>query len=332
MLGYLGKAIPLEELAATRGSDYGTFVERVEDIKRFATEELGLQKSKNYTRFVELDRDYLAAVVSACAADSFTRHEWHFPIVGALPYKGFFDPADARREAAIHSSEGLDVWIRGVDAFSTLGWFKDPLFSYMKDYSDFELADLLIHELVHATVFIRGRVQFNEQLAEFIGNKGARLYIESRFGSDSEEYRAIDSSAADRQAFRIFLAELIGELELLYARRDISRDAILIEKDRIISAAQEGFEAEYESRFTSDNFRGFASIPVNNAYLDLFRLYYETDNFFADLYEKLPGDDMAKMQALIAAAASLNNSREVRRDPRNALITAIELLDIKSLF
>ena len=325
MLGYLGKAIPLEELAAARGSDYSDFVERVEDIKRFAMEELGLQKSKNYTRFVELDRDYLAAVVSACEADSFTRYQWHFPIVGALPYKGFFDPEDARREAAIHSSDGLDAWIRGVDAFSTLGWFKDPLFSYMKDYSDFELADLLIHELVHATVFIRGRVQFNEQLAEFIGNKGARLYIERRFGSDSEEYKAIDSSTADRQAFRAFLSELIGELELLYARRDISRELKLAEKERIIKASQQRFEAEYESRFTSDAFRGFASMPVNNAYLDLFRLYYEADNFFADLYEKLPGDDMAKMQALIAAAASLNNSRVVRRDPRTALETALEL-------
>ena len=324
MLGYLGKAIPLEELAATRGGDYGIFVERVEDIKRFAMEELGLQKSKNYTRFVELDRNYLAVVVSACAADSFTRHQWHFPIVGALPYKGFFDPADARKEAAIHSSEGLDVWIRGVDAFSTLGWFRDPLFSYMKQYSDYQLADLLIHELVHATVFIRGRVQFNEQLAEFIGSRGARIYIESRFGLDSEEYRAIDSSAADRQAFRIFLATLIAELELLYARRDISREVILMEKDRIIRTAQERFEAEYESHFTSDNFRSFASMPVNNAYLDLFRLYYETDNFFADLFEKLPGDDIFKMQTLIAAAASINRSREARRDPRTALITALE--------
>ena len=323
MLGYLGKAVPLEKLAAGENSEYGDFIERVEDITRFATEELGLRASKNYTRFVELDRDYLAAVVSACAADSFTRHEWRFPIVGAVPYKGFFDPADARKEAARLQSQGLDVWVRSVDAFSTLGWFKDPLFSYMKNYSEYQLADLLIHELVHATAFIRGRIQFNEQLAEFIGSRGAELYIINRFGIDSEEYRSINANAADRLAFRTFLTELTGELEVLYARRDINREAKLSEKDNIIKAAKERFEAEYESRFLSENYRGFSSMPVNNAYLDLFRLYYEEDSFFADLFENLPGDETAKLQLLIAAAASLNNSRETRRDPRNALIAAL---------
>ena len=100
LIGYLGKAIPLEELAKSGSKDSDNaanlaFAELVADIRRFAMEELGLKSSKNYTRYVELDRDYLALVVSACAADSFARHEWHFPIAGTVPYKGFFNPKDA---------------------------------------------------------------------------------------------------------------------------------------------------------------------------------------------------------------------------------------------
>jgi predicted aminopeptidase len=154
MLGYLSRAVPLESLLEDEADSAKdpeaeknrSFVERVQDIRRYATEELGLSLGKNYTRFVKIDRDYLAAVVSACAADSFTRHEWKYPVVGAMPYKGFFKIEDARRERAKLEKKGLDVWIRGVEAFSTLGWFRDPLYSYMRDYPPDRLADLIIHE------------------------------------------------------------------------------------------------------------------------------------------------------------------------------------------
>ena len=326
LLGYLGKAVPLEELEGTKGTpETKAFAERVADIRRFAMEELGLKASKNYTRYVELDRDYLAAVVSACKADSFTRHEWHFPIVGAVPYKGFFDPDDAKKEAEKRKAEGLDVWIRGVDAFSTLGWFKDPLYSYMKDYTNYQLADLIIHELLHATVFVKGMAQFNEQLAEFVGTRGARLYIEKRFGADSGEYRSIDNGADDYRAFRNYLMSLSAELETLYAREDLGREAKLAEKERIIKTSQERFEAEYESRFQSGNYRGFSKMPVNNAYLDLYRLYHEEDNFFEGLFANIPGEDLFKLQSLINAAASLNKSGEARKDPRGALKTKLRL-------
>jgi predicted aminopeptidase len=338
MLGYLGKAAPLEKLAAGEtDADTLAFVNRVTDIRRFAMEELGLKKSKNYTRYVEIDRDYLAAVVSACGADSFTRREWTFPVVGTVPYKGFFDPRDAGKEAAKLKAEGLDVWIRGVDAFSTLGWFKDPLYSYMKNYSDYQLADLIIHELLHATVFVRGQVQFNEQLAEFVGSTGARLYIENRFGKDSEEYKAIGGNTTDAAAYRGFLRELSAELEAVYGDKSLSRAEKLAQKERIIKAAQERFAAEYDGRFQSQAYRSFSTLPVNNAYLDLYRLYYGEEaaekNFFAGLYERTAAStdsgsssETGKLQAFIAAAASLNGSRAAAKDPRQALTAALERL------
>jgi predicted aminopeptidase len=308
MLGYLGKAVPLEELSGqSTTEEERRFAERVADIRRFAMEELGLKESKNYTRYVAIDRDYLAAVVSACAPDSFTRYEWRFPVVGTVPYKGFFDPEDARKEAAKLRADGFDVWVRGVDAFSTLGWFRDPLYSYMKDYSAYALADLIIHELLHATVFVKGQVQFNEQLAEFVGSTGARLYIESRFGSDSPEYREIGSKAADRMAFREFTGALIAELETLYAG-NLSREEKLSEKERIIKAAQEHFAAEYDALFSSENYRNFAELPLNNAYLDLYRLYYEEDNFFLELYQTTCGPTAAGLRRFVNAAKTLKST------------------------
>jgi predicted aminopeptidase len=316
MLGYLNRAIPLEQV------DDEEFVQLVTDIRSFAMGELGLAMSKNYTRYVELDRSYLAAVVSASARDSFRRHDWWFPIVGRVPYKGFFNVEGAHRERARLEKRDLDVWVRGVDAFSTLGWFRDPLFSYMRDYTPWRLADLIIHELVHATVFIRGQIKFNEELAQFIGNEGARLFMEKRYGLDSDEYREMLASAADSQRYIEFLQELIAELDVLYSSGK-SRDEILILKEQIIDAAKERYDAEYESRFSNDNFRGFSELPINNAYLELFRLYHTDDNFYEDLFERSGRD----LPAFIAAAKTLTRRSSsgggLRTQLENALLSSV---------
>jgi predicted aminopeptidase len=315
MLGYLSRAVPVESLIEAKYNNDGTeiaeveknrlFVALVQDIRRFAIEELGLKMSKNYTKYVQIDQDYLAAVVSASAADSFARHEWKFPVVGAMPYKGFFNVEDARKERAKLEKKGLDVWIRGVDAFSTLGWFKDPLYSYMQDYPPDRLADLIIHESLHATVFIKNQVQFNEELAEFVGSEGARLYMESRYGVDSQEYLSMLRSEENNRYFVVFIQELIAELQALYKdplyTSDTNREKIILEKEKIIKAAQERFDAEYESRFTSTHYRAFSTLPVNNAYLELYRLYYAEDAFIADLYRK-SGKDLS---AFIEAAKTM---------------------------
>ncbi|MDR1858535.1 MAG: aminopeptidase [Treponema sp.] len=298
LLGYLGRAVPLESLLEDESDEAEAsrrFVERVQDIRRFATEELGLNLSKNYTRYVSLDRGYLAAVVSASAADSFTRHEWKYPVVGTMPYKGFFNVGDARKERAKLEKKGLDVWIRGVDAFSTLGWFRDPLYSYMRDYPPQRLADLIIHESLHATVFIKNQVSFNEELAEFVGSEGARLYMESRFGAADS-----DGDEEENQRFVDFVRGLVAELQVLY-KSGAEREEILSEKARIIKAAQERFDEEYETRFASENYRGFSTLPVNNAYLELYRLYHADDSCIPDLFRR----SGKSLPEFIAAAKSM---------------------------
>jgi predicted aminopeptidase len=336
MLGYLGRAVPLDSLAAgTALSAEGSgervpaaaeeleenrrFAERVRDIRRFAMEELGLKESANYTRYVELDRGYIAAVVSAAAQDSFTRYEWWFPVVGKVPYKGFFNPEDARKERDKLRKKGLDVWVRQVDAFSTLGWFKDPLYSYMRGYSDYQLANLLIHELLHATVYLKGQSQFNEELAEFVGTEGARIYIEKKYGAASARYREIFDSEADSAVYVAFLRELIGELDRLY-KSGLGREETLARKEEIILLNKERFVRDYESRFKSESYRDFtrrfAELPVNNAYLELYRLYFAENRFYRDLYARSGGD----LPGFIAAAKTLKKGRE---DPKRQLERAL---------
>jgi predicted aminopeptidase len=308
MLGYLNRAVPLEQL------DNEDFIQLVTEIRTFAMNELGLAESKNYTSFVELDRNYLAAVVCASAKDSFRTYEWNYPIVGKMPYKGFFNAEGARKERVKLEKKDLDVWIRGVDAFSTLGWFKDPLYSYMVNYSPARLADLIIHELVHATVFIKGRVDFNEELAEFIGSEGAKLFIAARYGEDSDEYRKMVTAAEDSQNYVKFIQELIAELDALYSRK-ISREEKLAEKERIIAASKEQFNAEYDDLFSGDNYREFSELPVNNAYLDIFRLYHTEDNFYKELYER----SGQNLPSFIAAAKKITKKGNPRIQLENAL-------------
>ncbi|MDR0472528.1 MAG: aminopeptidase [Treponema sp.] len=310
MIGYLGRAVPLEVMAksgsGSRANENSLFARRVEDIRRFAMEELGLKESKNYTRYVELDRNYLAAVVSASPPDSFAAYEWWFPIVGRVPYKGFFNIEDAYRERAKLENKGLDAWIRGVGAFSTLGWFKDPLYSYMKEYSLWELADLIIHELVHATVYIKNQSKFNEGIAQFIGTEGARLYIE-RSGDDMQAERAYQETyKADDAVFLIFIRGLIAELSEVYENPALSKEEKIYYKAEIIAASKKRFEESYDEVFQTRLYRGFFIQPVNNALLGHYRLYYEEDTWFQDLYEKSGGN----LRDYITAAKTLNEKTE----------------------
>ncbi|GHU36106.1 aminopeptidase [Spirochaetia bacterium] len=313
MLGYLSRAIPLEKLPE-KDPESQAFVDRVMDIRNFATQELGLKNTKNYTRYVELDRNFLASVVSGSAKDSFKTYQWWFPIVGKVPYTGFFNEDGARKQAEKLKNNDQDTLIRRVDAFSTLGWFSDPLYSYMRDYPAAELADLIIHESLHATVYISGKSQFNEELAEFVGTEGSRLYIEKRFGPESEEYKTMINSRADSAVFISFIQDIIRELESLYTS-DVPREEKLELKKNILKSAQNRFDEQYETLFKSDKYRFFSKMSVNNAYLDLFRLYYDGQSFYQDLYTR-SGSEIRKF---IGAAQTIKNAK----NPKEALEKAL---------
>lgn len=313
LLSYNSRSRPIEKVLAEESisGDVGVMLSMVQEIRRYAVEEIGLEDNKNYTRYLELDRDYLVDVVSACTADSFTPYEWRFPFFGSFPYKGFYKPEDAQREASRLERMGLDVWVRQVDGFSTLGFFSDPIYSFMTEYSLFALAELIIHEQTHATVFVKNEIQLSEELATFVGREGALSFLRDRYGEDSEAYRQALASLSDWNRYRDRVLELYDELDTLY-RSETDSQRISAEKQRIVEDFNQRLRSEAEELFQSDRFHSFEGIPVNNAYILSFVRYSQDLDIFYRLY-KARGCDLK------ATVEVLKQIRQVKGSPKEYL-------------
>lgn len=156
------------------------------EVREFA-ENIGLKPGDSFTYYADIGKDTLAWVVMASRKDSFDMYTWWFPIVGTVPYKGFFDKQDAIEQAHELQANGFESSIRGTEAFSTLGWFNDPLLSTTLKGAPERIANTILHESVHPTVWISGHVAFNESLANFVGARAAIDFFRARQNSVDQE-------------------------------------------------------------------------------------------------------------------------------------------------
>ena len=150
------------------------------EARAYAVDSLGLNAGKSFTTYSQLERDTLVLVLSAAYRDRLEAYRWWFPIVGRLPYKGFFRPDDARKAREEFQARGFDTYLRPASAFSTLGWFNDPLLSTTVRGDTMGLVNTVIHELSHNTLFVAGNAEFSESFASFIGSRGAQAFFLSR--------------------------------------------------------------------------------------------------------------------------------------------------------
>jgi predicted aminopeptidase len=173
---------PIAELAADPRVDPGTRekLRLVLDARHFAVDSLGLDAGASFTRYTDVGRDTLVLVLSAARRDRLVAHGWWFPVVGRVPYKGFFDFAAARDEAGRLRARGLDASLRTSSAFSTLGWFDDPLLSTTLRADPIGLANTVVHEITHSTFYAPGQAVFNESFANFVGARGAERFFGAR--------------------------------------------------------------------------------------------------------------------------------------------------------
>ncbi len=260
------------------------FLLSVREIREFAITELGLKDTANYTKYVETDRTYLVDVVSAVRADSFKRYQRWYPIVGEVFYKGFFDKRGADRFAGRLKKRGYDVYVRQVGAYSSLGRMVDPLYTYMRAYPEYRLAEMIIHEQVHATVWIPGHNQFNEELATFIGREGAAEYIRRKYGIDSPVYNYLLAVRADRETFLSELLSVYTELQKSYTITP-DRERRLEVKQEILSRARHDFIETYHAKFLTDMYLYFADKEWDHALLDVYLQYTEDLSLYYQLYE-----------------------------------------------
>jgi predicted aminopeptidase len=327
-VGYLAKqgryllsdslgARPAKALLASPQTDAQTraFLLRAGEILRYSTEVVGLKKNRNFTRYKEIARNYLVSVVSACAADSFQPYTWRYPFLGRLPYRGFYQLADAEREAARLRAEGWDVVVRPVDSFSTLGFTRDPLYSFMKSYSPYELASLILHEQTHATLFVKGQTQFDEELATFVGDQGALDWLAQSYGPDSRQYLEALDQIADEKTFESLLRGLHAQLDAVY-RSALSREQKLQRKAQLIAAFQADFESTRQARFRTEAFRAMRAPRLNNAYLSLFSLYSDDVPLIRSYCQKACGGDLRR---LLEQARELARKGDVKAQMRRAL-------------
>lgn len=206
------RARPIDEvLASPNTSDtvrHG--IQLVKKAKAFAVSDLGLHATKNYETFVQLDGPCVSWAVSASHPVRLEEKKWKFPIVGEVPYKGYFTKEGAEEEAKrIRESESPepDTWVRCVPAFSSLGWFSDPLYSSMLTGKDHHVVDLVVHESLHATVWVGGSVDFNEKLANFVGLEGSVRYMQKVEGAGGA--MAVRDEVQGEKVFADFMKDTV---------------------------------------------------------------------------------------------------------------------------
>jgi predicted aminopeptidase len=264
-------------------------IRRILEVRAFAITHLGLHDSESYTTFVQLDGPYVSYNLSAAPPDAIRPYVWRFPIIGRMPYKGFFDQEYARREEHRLVAQGYDTYLRGVVAYSTLGYFNDPILSSMLMAHDFYLINTIIHEMLHQTVWVRGSVSFNESLANFVGEKGTLAYLARQYGVESREYHDYLNRRADAAVLEEYMQGLITRLEALYSE-PISREDKLRRREQLFADAVAAYPSVFPRLKTTVYQRYFERRTLNNAVLLAFRVYHRDTTFFEQALEAQGGD------------------------------------------
>ena len=288
-------------------------------IVDFARSELGLDSGNSYRRYAALDEPFVVWNVFAALPLSLDGHRWCYPLVGCVPYRGFFDQRAALRAEARLVRRGFETHVAGVAAYSSLGWFDDPLLSTFIDWSEPRLADLLLHEISHLRVWVRDDAAFNESFAAFAGETGARLWFRQS-GREAE----FDHYLISRQGWRRFRALLLAtraQLESGY-RRGGDEERQYREKIRVLETFRRCYR-HHKPLLGGGAFDGLVE-EVNNAYLVALGAYADWYPAFAALHRQAGGwtafleavDALAVLapEERIAALEALNPKRHTRDD------------------
>ncbi len=280
------------------------------EVHQFA-ESIGLKKTKSYTSYVELGRPYVTYVVSAAEKNKLEHFFWSFPLVGKLPYKGYFQKEKALELAAEMKAKNYDVFVRGVSAYSTLGWFYDPVLSSMLAYNDHDLVDTLLHELFHATVFIKDATDFNERLANFVGNKAAIEFFKKREGENSASVQKIQSEKHDDLLFSQFITSEVKDLQNWYSERSKPGAMSFSEAERIerLQLIQKKFAENVRPQISPQFRRDFETAELNNAKLLLYKLYDNDPSQLETVFRKYNQN----ISQFIAFLKTITSEEDLRR-------------------
>lgn len=278
------------------------------DARDFAERDLGLTVGRSYDGYAEISHDTLALNVVAAPEFELRWKTWWFPIVGDVPYKGFFDFEQAFAEAARLEADGFDVSVRPVSAFSTLGWFPDPIMSSTLGLDSLSLVETVIHEITHTTYFPTGQADFNESFANFVGYRGAIAFFCDALRDEVMCERA-RVRWDDTRVFGRFFHSLLDPLNETFDA-EIPADEKRARKRQVFEDASRRFDEEYRPRLRAGRYGSIDPDDVNNAWVLSRLLYYTRLDDFEAVYAA--HDDLpAALEAVMSEAS--------RGDPWEAL-------------
>jgi predicted aminopeptidase len=313
LLKYQCNAQPNKNVIADSSTpqEIRNFLAIVEDIRCFAVENVGLKKNRNFSCFVKISRNYLIDNVYAARADTFSQHLWHYPILGAMPYKGFFNRSSAEKEAGILREKGYDVFIGEVNGFSTLGILRDPVYSFMEKYGPYSLSSLIFHELAHSTIFIKDQSQFNEETATFIGCEAGLRYVSERYGTASEAYKKAIAFTEDEKTYYRLINGLYRKLDSIY-RNETSHDARITLKNDAINNFKLDITLNHDSLFKTKSYTYTEKTTINNATLMIAMTYTRDLDVYYELYRQC-GNDLKR------TITELGKLKKMKGDPKKNL-------------
>jgi predicted aminopeptidase len=309
-LNLLSDARPIDEWLSDQNTEpkLKLRLATARQIRSFAVQELGLPDNQSYRNYASLARPFVLWNVVATPELSLRPVQWCFPVAGCVSYRGYYSKEDAQAYASELRAEGNDVQVGGVPAYSTLGWFSDPLISTFIYYPDAELARLLFHELSHQVLYVQGDSQFNESFASAVEEAGVERWL-SGFGNQTMRDNFVKFSAR-KQQFLALLMACRRALEASYAAKD-SVAAKRAAKARHFQALKDDYLA-LKTRW--NGFAGydrFFAEPLSNAHLASIATY----NDFIPAFRALLAREKTfpRFYAAARALAELDKEERHRR-------------------
>ncbi len=263
----------------------------VREARAWAVDHLEMEVGDTYTTVSDIGRDTLAMVLSGARRDRLEPKTWWFPIVGRVPYRGYFSLDGALDAQQDLEKDGYDTYLRPTSAFSTLGWFSDPITSPLLRADEVALVETIIHELSHNHLFVKGQVRFNESFANFVGLAGSAEFFCTRPGGGSVTVWCLRAQNrwADAQRFSTFVDHVVDELTALYERTDLTSEQKIELREEIFVASKEEFRTEVQPQMSDRSFQFYLTLPLNNATLLARLRYYHRLTDFQDFLERQGG-------------------------------------------
>lgn len=260
------------------------------EIRKFAIDSLGMKPTENYSTFYDQHGKPLLMNLTAAEKYMLKAFTWNFPLLGEVSYKGFFDFDRGEKEASLLENQGYDVEYGPVSAWSTLGWFRDPVFSGMLKRNEGQLAELIIHEMTHGTIYLKSSVDFNENLASAIGETGAEQFLQSKYGAHSTELKTYINEQEDYGRYAKHMLDgtkLLDSLYLSFENNTVNEKESL--KKELIRSIVQSLDTipfhnqKYKTRFGKDE------LPNNAYFLSFVRYDSQKEEMKRELAVKYRG-------------------------------------------